>query len=212
MTIIKKLVQVLCISGSLVLYGCSSAEDPPADESTLSGVFSTPVVKGLKYSTDTQSGTTNGIGTFKYKEGEIISFYIGDIYVGQANAKSILTPLDLSQVAPTTKSLNSTKASNINDNWAINLFNLLLALDANGNTEDGIEITTDTTNQARSITLQLDLPPADFIADATTIEFSVTVSVTLNPPTEVTAFINTNFSNNSDWGTMVWGTSNWNNQ
>jgi len=213
MTIIKKMIQVLSITGSLVLYGCSSSEDPPADDNTtLSGVFSTPVVKGLKYSTSTQNGTTDATGSFKYKDGEVISFYIGDIYVGQANAKSILTPLDLSQTAPAIKSLNSTKASNINDNWAINLFNLLLALDANGNTDDGIEITTETTNQAQSITLQLNLPPTEFIADTTTLEFTITVNVTLSPPTEVTTFINTNFSNNSDWGTMVWGTSSWNNQ
>jgi len=212
MLLIKKMVQVLFVTGSLALYGCSSSEgeDPPADN-TLSGVFTTPVVKGLKYSTDTQSGTTDASGTFKYKDGEIISFYIGDIFVGQTYAKNVVTPLDLEEIA-TPKSLNNTKASSISDNWAINLFNLLLALDANGDTDDGIEITTAVSDQASSITLQLDLPPSEFISNTETINFTVTVSVTLSQPAEVSSFISTNFSNSSDWGTMVWGTSNWNNQ
>jgi len=215
MTIIKKLIQVISITGSLVLYGCSSSDEPapPAEDNTiLSGVFSTPTVKGLTYSTTTQSGTTDATGSFKYKDGEVISFYIGDIYVGQANAKGILTPLDLSQTAPATKSLHSTKASNISDNWAINLFNLLLALDVNGDTNDGIEITAETINNAKSVTLNLDLPPAEFINDTSTQTFTITISVTLKPPAEVSTFISTNFKDNSDWGTMVWGTSNWNNQ
>lgn len=210
MLILKKMIQMLLISGSLLFYGCSSSDDPPAD-TTLSGTFTTPVVKGLKYSTSSQSGTTDASGTFKYKDGEIISFYIGDIFVGQTYAKNIITPLDLEQVA-TPKTAANTKSSNINDNWAVNLFNLLLALDSDGDANNGIVITAEIATQAGSVTLNLDLPPADFIADSATVSFTTTVSVTLSQPADVSIFIATNYSNNSNWGSMVWGTSSWSSQ
>lgn len=212
MRIIKKLIQVLSITGSLVLYGCSSSESPPENNPESTGVITTPIVAGLRYATNTQDGVTDVTGTFKYLEGEVVKFYIGDVFVGESYARSVLTPLDLEQTASATRTLNTQKASSINDNWAINLFNLLLALDANGNASDGIEITAETISQITTVALQLELPPADFIVNTATIEFIVAINVTLSDPAEVSAFINMNYGNNSDWGTMVWGTSNWNNQ
>ncbi len=212
MRIIKKLIQVLSITGSLVLYGCSSSESPAENNPVSTGIFTTPIVTGLRYATNTQDGVTDAAGSFKYLEGEVVKFYIGDVFVGESYGRGVLTPLDLEQTASVTRSVNTQRSSRINDNWAINLFNLLLALDANGNASDGIEITTETISQITTVTLQLELPPAEFIENAATVELTVAINVTLSDPAEVSVFINTNFENNSDWGTMVWGTSNWNNQ
>ena len=211
MGIIKKMVQVLLITGSLALFGCSSSEEPGGDQ-TLTGEFNSPTVKGLKYSTVTRSGTTNANGQFEYKEGEIVSFYIGEIFVGQAYGRNVLTPLDLADVAVSNKSATNQRALNIGDNRAINLFNLLLSLDGNGDATDGIEITAETIANTVSVTLQLDLPPADFIADVATSSFTIAINVTLSAPSEISTFISQTYRNNSDWGTMVWGTSDWNNQ
>lgn len=205
---LKKIIQLSFILGSSILYGCSSSEEP-TQETVSSGTFTTPKVKGLKYTTDTQSGFTDENGTYKYKDGEKINFYIGNTFVGTAYASNMLSPLDLSQSLPDNKSAPTTKVSNINDNWAINLFNLLLSLDSNGDTSDGIEITEAVHTLTSTLTLQLDLPPDDFIADSATVNFTVAVSISLNPPADVSTFVSMNYSNNSDWGTMVWGTSSW---
>jgi len=211
MGLIKKMVQVLLITGSLALFGCSSSEEPAGDQ-TLTGEFNSPTVKGLKYSTSSRSGTTDANGQFEYKDGEVVSFYIGEIFVGQAYGRNVLTPLDLADVAVSNKSATSQRALNISDNRAINLFNLLLSLDGNGDASDGIEITAETIAQTVSVSLQLDLPPADFIVDAATSSFAIAISVTLSEPAEISTFISQTYRNNSDWGTMVWGTSDWNNQ
>lgn len=211
MGFIKKMVQALLIIGSLALVGCSSSEEPGEDQ-TLTGEFNSPTVKGLNYSTTSRSGITNANGEFEYKEGEIVSFYIGEIFVGQAYGRNVLTPLDLTDVAVRTRSALNQRALNISDNRAINLFNLLLSLDSNGDVNDGIEITAEIIQNTVTVTLQLDLPPAEFIADAATSSFTVAVNVTLSEPTEISTFISQTYRNNSDWGTMVWGTSDWNSQ
>ena len=218
MIIFKNFMQLLLVSSSLLLFGCSSGSDTAITDTTETtetvsfGLFNAPVVKGLQYTTDTQSGVSDSNGQFSYESGEIIRFYIGSIFVGETYAKEVITPLDLSPDATASKASNQQKPSNINDNWAINLFNLLISLDSNGDLSDGVEISQEIIDQAASVSLQLELAPSEFITASATVAFTDKVNTSLKQPAEVSQLIVQNYSNTSSWGSMVWGTSNWNNQ
>jgi hypothetical protein len=60
------------------------------------GVFWDSPVKGLIYKTPSTQGKTNKEGEFKYYPGEDISFYVGNIELGTAPAREMMTPCDLS--------------------------------------------------------------------------------------------------------------------
>jgi hypothetical protein len=62
------------------------------------GVFQDDVVAGLRYQLNDQGPfrVTSAAGEFLYQRAsDTISFYVGDIYLGKAQVKSILTPSDL---------------------------------------------------------------------------------------------------------------------
>ena len=69
----------------------------------LTGMFIDSPVEGLEYETPTHTGITDAAGTFMYHEGDTIRFYIGDIMLGEAMAKSMMTPVDLVNVNPPTR-------------------------------------------------------------------------------------------------------------
>jgi hypothetical protein len=55
-------------------------------------VFIDAKVQGLKYKTATLTSYTNYRGEFRYKDGEDVEFFIGNISLGSVKAKSIITP------------------------------------------------------------------------------------------------------------------------
>lgn len=59
------------------------------------GIFVDSPVSGLRYETDTYSGSTNAPGAFKYSEGETVKFYIGSLLIGESIGKSMISPIDL---------------------------------------------------------------------------------------------------------------------
>ena len=98
----------------LVLSACgggggddSSSKTPP---STLSGVFIDAKVQGLRYETATVSGLTNSEGEFKYRDGEDIEFFLGNLSLGLAKATELMTPYtltgDTDLANPNAKTLN----------------------------------------------------------------------------------------------------------
>jgi len=53
-------------------------------------------VDGLKYETETQNGVTSSGGKFIYKKREFITFYVGNIQLGETiRAKELISPVDL---------------------------------------------------------------------------------------------------------------------
>lgn len=93
------------------------------------GVFVDSAVGGIDYKTDTQEGTTNEKGEFKYVAGEDITFSIGDLVFPSATAGDKITPLDLAG------------STDIDDPKVLNIVRLLLSLDQDGNSDNGIFIT-----------------------------------------------------------------------
>ncbi|MDX1696441.1 MAG: hypothetical protein R3208_21930 [Ketobacteraceae bacterium] len=125
----------------------ASQTSPRDTEQThLRGQFVDSPVSGLFYRTDTREGFTDHNGYFEFAEGEIVSFYIGNIALGGARGSSILTPLDLSE------------GQDLSDT-AVNILRLLQTLDYDGDPGNGISITTNTHLAASQI--------ADHLIDVT---------------------------------------------
>ncbi len=59
------------------------------------GYFKGSAVKGLKYATETLTGITNELGAYQYQAGERVTFYLGNLYLGQSLAAEILYPSDI---------------------------------------------------------------------------------------------------------------------
>lgn len=91
------------------------------------GQFIDSEVEGLEYSSGKYSGLTDSNGKFKYKSGSTITFKIGDVVLGSAKSKKILTPQDL------------TKASSASDNTT-NMVRFLMSLDEDSNPDNGLKI------------------------------------------------------------------------
>ncbi len=82
-----------------LLVGCGGGSDSDNNTSTSqqveTGVFLDSAVSGLHYETDTLSGETNADGEFHYREGEMVTFSIGNIMFGEAMGQATMTPLNL---------------------------------------------------------------------------------------------------------------------
>jgi hypothetical protein len=120
------------------------------DARPLAGRFLDGPVEGLEWETPSGTGTTDAAGTFFYRPGERIDFWVGDIWLGQAPAAPLLTPLDL---VP--------GGADLDHPVAINLARFLQTLDADGFPENGIRISA----------------PVHEAAEALDIDFSLAVDI-----------------------------------
>jgi hypothetical protein len=94
------------------------------------GIVVDDEIEGLEYETPTYSGLTDRSGRFQYAEGETVSFFIGDLLIGEARAKGVISPLDL---VP--------DAADETHPAVINMARLLQTMDRNANSYNGIKIT-----------------------------------------------------------------------
>ena len=127
------LLTMLC-SLTLVTVGCGggggSGGAGAGGPALANGVFVDSPVEGMDFETGSESGLTGLSGRFNYREGEIITFSIGDVILGQAAGKDMLTPIDL---VP--------GAADETDSTVTNICRLLQSLDQDGNLQNGIQIT-----------------------------------------------------------------------
>jgi len=117
----SKIAFILLLSAVL---GCSSSSDP------LTGTFIDSPVSGLNYSTISRTGVTDANGNFVYYPNEIVSFSIGAVSLGQGLGASVMTPLSI-----------TAGATSASDQIVNNKLILLQTLDADGNLNNGIQIT-----------------------------------------------------------------------
>jgi len=141
--------RLLYISG-LVLF-ISACSNGGGGSDVQKGAFLDSAVFGLRFETETKSGVTNSDGKFTYLPGETVKFYIGNILLGSAIAKATMTPVDLVPGATDEKNPQVT-----------NLARLLQTLDADGNPNNGIEISSEVMAQAASQTINFGLTTSDF--------------------------------------------------
>ena len=115
----------------MALAGCGSdSSDSDAGDDTRTGTFVDAPVAGLDYSGEqTPASTTNASGEFRYQPGEIIRFAIGDLELGAAPGAETVTPLSVTE-----------GAADADDPGVTNRLILLQSLDADGDLNNGIQI------------------------------------------------------------------------
>ncbi|WP_168172463.1 fibronectin type III domain-containing protein [Cellvibrio sp. PSBB023] len=125
-------------SSSEVSSNSSSSSAP-----LLTGVFLDSAVVNIGYRTQTTVGFTNENGEFSYREGELITFFIGALDLPSVIAKDIITPLDMAE------------ASGSKTNVLMNILRLLQSLDVDGDATNGIQITDEALGAAEWMDLTL---------------------------------------------------------
>lgn len=105
----------------------------------LTGIFLDGPVQGLEYRTQTLTGVTNEKGEFQYRPGETVTFTVGNLVIGSSPAGSRVTPADMAvEVAGNLKKIRNQKVTNI--------ARFIQSLNADGDIENGINITEETRN------------------------------------------------------------------
>lgn len=122
--------------------GCSEDDEitssPQPKE--LTGVFLDSPVEGLYYESETFSGNTDANGEFSYLEGEMVTFFVGDIEIGSAMGQDEITPLSIASTPEATLETMEVK----------NIAAFLQTLDSDSDPSNGILIES-TTVEAISI-------------------------------------------------------------
>ncbi|MEC3978025.1 CocE/NonD family hydrolase [Amycolatopsis sp. H20-H5] len=90
-------------------------------------------VAGLQFDTPTCSGVTDHAGTFRFRDGEVVTFSVGRVMVGVVRGAERLTIADL--VARVDGNL-----SKVADPALTNIARFLLTLDEDGNPDNGITV------------------------------------------------------------------------
>ncbi len=126
----KKYIPIFLFA--IIFYGCGGGGggggSSSSSSSVSSGSFIDSAVEGLTYSTPTQSGKTDNIGRFYYTNGETVSFYIGNIFIGSAIGGSQITPLEI------------VSSGDINNAKVLNIARVLQTFDSDKNPATGITL------------------------------------------------------------------------
>ena len=129
------------INSVFFLSGCSGGEaDYTLDDinPTFQGKFIDEAVEGLEYTrSNGESGVTRRGGSYEYKNGDLITFYVGALELGTTSSGTLLTPREL-----------AIGTSVIEDQKISNRVRFLLALDSDP--KIGIQINNATRSSAAS--------------------------------------------------------------
>lgn len=117
---------------ALILSGCGGGGGSDSSTTPTGAVTATFIdspVSGLEFESASQTGVTDGYGNFTYKEGESVTFHIGNLYVGTAKPKDgKITPLDIIGTA------------DMNDARVVRILRTLQSLDSDANATNGITV------------------------------------------------------------------------
>jgi len=165
---LTKIVGSLTLGLSIVLLtacgggGSSDSGDGPGVEAT--GYFVDSAVEGMRYEASSGiSGVTDAAGAFLYEAGDTVTFYIGDIVVGQAQGAGVLTPVAL--VSGAADETNPT---------VVNIARFLQSLDSDSNPDNGITIAAAVATAATG--QSVDFTSASFAADGAALVESLRTS------------------------------------
>ncbi len=93
----KKALLIVTMGCALVLNGCGGSSGGGTQD-TSTGVFIDAAVKGLHYSTPTQSGVTNDRGEFNYIIGEAVTFSIDGLVIGTVTVTEASTTVPVTSL------------------------------------------------------------------------------------------------------------------
>ncbi|TNC79748.1 MAG: hypothetical protein C9356_17395 [Oleiphilus sp.] len=143
--------------------GGSDKNDGPT---VRTGNFVDSPVAGVRYKTPSRSGLTGPNGEFKYLDGELVTFSIGNTTLGVAEGQETVTPFTLFGIAPLAKEAKISAAlaqdSVSSFERALNVAMLLQNLDVDGNPDNGIDL-GDAHTQLANDTINLLVKSRDFL-------------------------------------------------
>jgi len=137
--------------------GEDNSNTPMGGNGGMNGTFIDSPVQGLAYTTPSASGITGENGQFFCNPGEMIQFMIGDVMLGEIQAKDVITPMDFVDPAERTMGFNHP--------MLVNMGRFLQSLDADANPENGITITDDVRNEMRGLMIDFHQSILDFETD-----------------------------------------------
>lgn len=121
-----KIYFFLMLMATLALGGCGGNSVTATSE----GQFIDAAVEGIAYTSGGQTGFTDANGRFTYENGQSVTFSIGDIVIGSASGKAIVTPVDLVAGA-----VDETNAE------VTNIVQFLITIDDDNDLSNGIQVT-----------------------------------------------------------------------
>ena len=127
----------------LVLAGCGDGKQA---EPELTGRLQGGHVEGVEWRTPTRSGVTDSGGRFTYLPGEMVAFSLGATDLGSAPGSTDITLFTLAGLTPPTteralrRELDRAMRGSTPFTRAMNLDLLLIALDADANPDNGIDV------------------------------------------------------------------------
>ncbi|HEX5330217.1 multiheme c-type cytochrome [Sulfuricurvum sp.] len=119
------------VTAAFILTGCGGGGggSGSAAAGVSTATFIDAAVSGLEFESATQNGITDANGNFTYKEGESVTFHVGNVYIGTAAPKNgKVTPLDI---------VNTTDTG---DAKVVRILQTLQTLDSDGDANNGITI------------------------------------------------------------------------
>ncbi len=141
---------IMAMCGILVisLAGCGGGGGTVATpEGVQTGSFIDSPVCGIQYDTPRWNGLTEPDGTFNYQPGETVTFSIGNVVLGSAQAKRFVTPLDLVPWA-----------TDLRDPCVVNICRFLQSLDQDNNPGNGITISSETRDSLQGFSVNFTDP------------------------------------------------------
>ena len=124
------LISSIILILTLILLNNCGGGSGGGGSSVSTGKFIDSTVQGIDYQSLSYQGITDSEGNFNYKSGEVTTFAIGDVILGETIGGSTITPFDL---VP--------GATDESDPAVINICRFLQSLDVDGDPTNGIEIT-----------------------------------------------------------------------
>lgn len=162
-----KPIPLLVVISMLLLTGCGGdGKKPPAEAA---GTLHAGKIQGVEWRTASRSGTTDASGRFTYLPGEAVTFSIGDVELGSAPGAPDISLFTLAGLTPPTteralrRQLDLAMRRSTPFTRAMNLDLLLIALDADGNPANGLDVRNRASTFAGK-SLDFDQPIAAFQA------------------------------------------------
>src|SRR5512143_1069120 len=121
-----------------------------------SGVFVDQPVEGLTFISGAQTGTTDAAGAFKYEAGGTVQFRLGNVILGQAPGKALITPVDLVQAIDS--------AATITDPRVVQIAQFLMTINANLITDPTMSMSTFAALLVSLVPAKILVTPAEALA------------------------------------------------
>lgn len=160
-----------------LIAGCGgSPGNGPIDEPSvpgnpvgevLTGVLGAPPTAGVSYETPSLSGVTDEDGSFEYRGGESVRFFLGDTTLGEAAGQEGVSPFDLAGIEPLTTGVRGFEESRAQVSLAANVATLLQTFDYDADPTNGIEVTPEVAALFEGVEVDLERDIFDFAQEQT---------------------------------------------